>query len=195
MHQNSYDSPYNSSGSESDSSTVQKSPQQLEVAVIGGGIIGMILAAGLTRQGIKFTLYEQARNFRELGAGIGFTRNTVKCMELINPDIVTALRDAGAVNVSIDPVDPNAYFRWVDGYTQHKIDDPSYQKLLCKLDAGPLGWEIVRRDHFLENLNKLIPDHAVRLRHRVVSIEQPDSGGQLTLTFADGTNAHADAGS
>lgn len=182
------------SGSKSDYDAEHQQPQQLKVAIIGGGIVGLILAAGLTRQGIIFTIYEQARNFRELGAGIAFTRNTVQCMELINPDIVTALRNANAVNISLDPEDPNAYFRWVDGYTQHKEDDPAYQKLLCKLDAGPRGWETVRRDHFLENLVKLLPENAVHLRQRVNNIEQPDPDGQLTLTFSDGTKAYADAG-
>ena len=178
----------------SDSDSEEQQPRELEVAIIGGGIVGLILAAGLTRQNIKFNLYEQARNFRELGAGIGFTSNTVKCMELINPDIVTALRNAGAVNISLDKEDPNAYFRWIDGYTQHKKDDPSYQKLLCKLDAGPRGWEIVRRDHFLENLVKLVPEDAVHLRKRVDDIEQPEGDGKLVLKFSDGSTAHADAG-
>jgi salicylate hydroxylase len=168
--------------------------QPLEVAIIGGGIVGVILAAGLTRQNIKFNLYEQARNFRELGAGIGFTAKTVQCMELINPDIVTALRAAGAVNISLDKEDPNAYFRWIDGYTEHNKDDPSYQKLLCKLDAGPKGWEIVRRDHFLENLVKLVPKDAIHLRKRVDYIDQPEDDGKIAITFHDGSVAYADAG-
>ncbi|KAF2676696.1 FAD/NAD(P)-binding domain-containing protein [Lentithecium fluviatile CBS 122367] len=171
----------------------EQQPGPLEVAIIGGGIVGLVLAAGLTRQNIKFKLYEQARNFRELGAGIGFTANTVQCMELINPDIVTALRAAGAVNISLDEEDPNAYFRWIDGYTEHKKDDPSYQKLLCKLDAGPKGWEIVRRDHFLENLVKLVPEDAVHLRKRVDDIEQPEDDEKLVMTFSDGSTAYADA--
>jgi salicylate hydroxylase len=181
-------------GSESPRRNGEQPSKPLEVAIIGGGIVGLILAAALTRQNIKFSIYEQARNFRELGAGIGFTRNTVKCMEMINPDIVTALRNAGSVNITLDKEDPNAYFRWIDGYTEHRKDDPSWQKVLCVLNAGPKGWEIVRRDHFLENLVKLVPEGSVNLRHRVDHIEQPDDDGKVKLTFSDGNTAYADAG-
>lgn len=177
-----------------DNSDCNNEQKPLEVAIIGGGIVGLILAASLTRQNIKFKLYEQAQNFRELGAGIGFTAKTVQCMELINPEIVTALRAAGAVNISLDKEDPNAYFRWIDGYTEHRKDDPSYQKLLCELNAGPKGWEIVRRDHFLENLVKLVPEDVIHLRKRMEFIEQPNDESKITMMFSDGTTACADAG-
>lgn len=122
-----------------------------EIAIVGGGIVGLILAAGLTHRGVKVKVYEQARNFGEIGAGIGFTRNTVGCMEQINPDIVRALRFGGSVNVSLDQQDPKAYLRWVKGYGLQRDDDPMYQKPLLRLDAGVKGWETVRRDQFLDN--------------------------------------------
>jgi salicylate hydroxylase len=110
--------------------------EPIEIAIVGGGIVGVVLAAGLVHRNIRVKLYEQARNFSEIGAGIGFTANTVRCMEQINPSVVTALRSGGAVNPSLDEHDPNAYFRYLDGCTQHDQDDPAYQKPLFKLDAG-----------------------------------------------------------
>ena len=166
----------------------------MEIAIIGGGIVGLVLAAGLIRQKVRVEVFEQARNFREIGAGIGFTARTVECMERINPAIVTALRTAGAVNVSLDDQDPNAYFRWVDGYTQHREDDPAYQKMLSELDAGYRGWDIVRRDHFLENLVKVIPPGVVHLQKRLDRVEEKGRDDKLVLRFVDGTTAEADAG-
>jgi salicylate hydroxylase len=68
------------------------------------------------------------------------------------------------------------------------------KRSLCVLNAGHKGWEIVRRDHFLENLVKLVPEDPVHLRHRVDHIEQPDDDGKVELTFSDGNTAYADAG-
>ncbi|OGM39934.1 monooxygenase [Aspergillus bombycis] len=164
-----------------------------QIAIVGGGIVGLVLAAGLTRRGVQVQLYEQARNFREIGAGIGFTRNTVGCMEKINPAVVTALRSGGAVNVSMDQQDPKAYLRWIDGYGQQREDDPMYQKPLLKLDAGVKGWETVRRDQFLEDLVKVIPEGVVHLRKRLDTIEDNEDADKVYLNFTDGTRAEADA--
>lgn len=161
---------------------------------IDGGIVGLILAAGLTRRGIKVNLYEQARNFREIGAGIGFTANTVRCMEKINPGIVKALRSGGAVNVSLDQRDPKSYLRWVDGYGQQSEDDLMYQKPLLKLDAGVKGWETVRRDQFLDDLVKVVPDGVVHLQKRLDTIEDDERSERMFLNFTDGTRTQADAG-
>lgn len=168
-------------------------PQEpMELAIVGGGIVGLVLALGLVRQNIKVKVYEQARNFRELGVGIAFTAATVKCMELINPTVVKALR-YNAVNLSIDEKNPNSYLRWLDGYNQPRSDDPSYQKRLCDIDAGYKGWEGVRRDHFLEAMYKSLPSGIVQFQKRLDGLEQPDDG-KITLRFVDGTEAQADAG-
>ncbi|QMW27196.1 hypothetical protein G4B84_002485 [Aspergillus flavus NRRL3357] len=164
-----------------------------EIAIVGGGIVGLVLAAGLTRRGVQVKLYEQARNFREIGAGIGFTKNTVGCMEKINPAVVTALRSGGAVNVSLDQQDPKSYLRWIDGYGQQREGDPMYQKPLLKLDAGVKGWETVRRDQFLEDLVKVIPEGVVHLRKRLDTIEDNEDVDKVYLNFTDGTRAEAEA--
>ncbi|KAB8231151.1 hypothetical protein ETB97_008503 [Aspergillus alliaceus] len=164
-----------------------------EIAIVGGGIVGLVLAAGLTRRGVKVQLFEQARNFREIGAGIGFTRNTVGCMEKINPGVVRALRSGGAVNVSLDQQDPKSYLRWIDGYGQQQENDPMYQKPLLKLDAGVKGWETVRRDQFLDDLVKVIPEGVVHLQKRLDTIEDNEDADKVVLNFTDGTRAEADA--
>ncbi|TVY85268.1 FAD-dependent monooxygenase tropB [Lachnellula suecica] len=167
--------------------------EPIEVAIIGGGIVGLVLAAGLIHRGVNVKVFEQARNFRALGVGIGFTARTVQCMENINPAVVKALRSGGSVNASMDEKDPKSYLRWIDGYTQHREDDPDYQKMLLTLDAGINGWETVRRDQFLEDLVKVIPVGVIHLQKRLESIEEKDENDKITIKFIDGTTATADA--
>ncbi|KAI1143689.1 FAD/NAD(P)-binding domain-containing protein [Hypoxylon sp. FL0543] len=165
----------------------------IDIAIVGGGIIGLSLAAGLIKQNVKVKVYEQAKGFREIGAGMAFTANAIRCMGLMNPDIVSALRSGGSVATSLDKNDPNDYLRWIDGYNKRRKDDPSYQQMLFKIDAGYKGFEGTRRDQFLEALVKVIPQEIVELKKRLDTIEEKGIDGRLQLNFTDGTSAEADA--
>lgn len=68
------------------------------IAIAGGGIIGLVLALGLLRRGIPVKIYEQSRGFREIGAGVAFTKNAVRCMGMVHPGIVDALRAVATDN-------------------------------------------------------------------------------------------------
>ncbi|KAF2151098.1 putative monooxygenase [Myriangium duriaei CBS 260.36] len=166
--------------------------ERLEIAIIGGGIVGLILAAGLVRRNVDVKLYEQARGFREIGAGIAFTANAIKCMNLINPDIVSALRSGGSVATSADKEDPNDYLRWTDGYNE-RAGDPRSPGMLYRISAGIKGFEGCRRDQFLEALVEKIPPEVVFLRKRLTSLSDSDDNDRVILTFEDGTLARADA--
>lgn len=156
---------------------VEEAP--IEVAIIGGGIIGLVLANGLVRQNFKVKVFEQAQSFREIGAGMAFTANSVRCMELIDPAILGAFRSSGSVATSNDSEDPNDYLRWIDGYNQHSKEDPNYQKMLFKLDAGYKGFEGCRRDQFLEALVKIIPSGVIELKKRLDRIDETSGKEKL----------------
>jgi salicylate hydroxylase len=160
--------------------------EPIEIAVVGGGIVGLILTAGLVHRNIKVKLYEQARRFRKIGTGIAFTANVTKCMEIINPAIVAALRSGGSVPTSADKNDPNDYLRWTDGFNER---DEAHS-LLYKIDAGYRGFEGCRRDQFLEALVKIIPKGTIELRKRLEGVQRSE---KLTLHFNDDTRAEADA--
>ena len=169
--------------------------EPVQVAIIGGGIVGVVLAVGLIRQNVKVRLFEQSQGFREIGAGIAFTANAIRCMEQIDPAIVTALRSSGSVPTSTgDEKDPNDYLRWIDGYNLHREDDPYYQRMLYKINAGYRGFEGCRRDQFLEALVKVIPPEVVECKKRLESIEERGLEEKLILTFVDGTTVEVDAG-
>ena len=167
----------------------------LEVAIIGGGIVGLVLANGLIRQQVKVKVFEQAQSFREIGAGMAFTANATRCMELIDPAILAAFRSSGSVATSSgDSKDPNDYLRWIDGYNQHCDDDPYSQKMLFRINAGYKGFEGCRRDQFLDALVNIIPAGVVECKKRLNTIEERGMQDKILLTFCDGTSAEADAG-
>lgn len=163
----------------------------VDVAVVGGGIIGLVLALGLIRRNIKVKIYEQARSFREIGAGVAFTANAIQCMHKIEPGIVAALRAVATSNGDSD--NPNDWLQWVDGYNQHS-EDPYDEKLLFKLYAGYKGFEGCHRAHFLDELVKIIPDGVVEFRKRLDTVSERGPEEKLLLNFCDGTTAEADAG-
>ena len=53
---------------------------KLSVAIIGAGMGGLATAAALRSQGIEANIYEQAKKFSRLGAGIQIGCNAVKVM-------------------------------------------------------------------------------------------------------------------
>lgn len=174
--------------------TTPEKEEPLTVAIVGGGIVGLILAIGLLKQNIKVAVYEQAQGFREIGAGIAFTANSIRCMESIDPAIVTALRSSGSVATSdSNGADHNDYFRWIDGYNQLNQDEPNFQRMLYKINAGHRGFEGCRRDQFLESLVRLIPQEVVHCGKRLkMAVESRD--GNVQLKFEDGSIIEADAG-
>ncbi len=163
--------------------------QPVEIAIVGGGIIGLILALGLIRRNVNVKIYEQARSFREIGAGVAFTANAIRCMGMIEPGIVTALRAVATSNG--DPKEPNDWLRWVDGFTQPTADDRE-EKLLFKLYAGPRGFEGCYRAHFLDELVKINTPGVVEFNERLDTLSQPPNQ-PIHLHFTDSTSATADA--
>jgi salicylate hydroxylase len=165
--------------------------QPVEVAIVGGGIIGLVLALGLIKRNVKVKVYEQSRSLREIGAGIAFTANAIRCMGLLEPCIVEALRSVATSNG--DPKNPNDYLQWVDGYNQHNPEDPSEEKLLFKLYAGYRGFEGSQRSQFLDSLAKYVPEGVVEFRKRLDTLVERGNDEKILLKFHDGTSAEADA--
>lgn len=57
--------------------------RKLRVGVIGGGIGGVALTAALAQQGFDVRIFERARAFGEVGAGVQMTPNAVKVLEAL----------------------------------------------------------------------------------------------------------------
>jgi len=81
-----------------------KPEQPIDVAIIGGGIVGLALALGLTHRSFKVKIYEQAREFGGFGGGIGFSPNAQRCMKLLHPKLIEAQQKVATS--SGDPENP-----------------------------------------------------------------------------------------
>ena len=159
---------------------------RLQVAIIGGGITGLALATGLLQRNIDFKIYERAKAFREIGAGIAFTPNAERAMKLLNPAIHAAYRKVAVQN-------DEDYFYYMDGYN-YSGERPEHEETILKLYLGERGFEGCRRSDFMDEMVNLIPKGHVQLSKEIVSVTERGESGLIHLVFKDGSTATADVG-
>ncbi|KAI1296438.1 hypothetical protein F5Y03DRAFT_410165 [Xylaria venustula] len=149
----------------------------LHVAIIGGGITGVILALGLEKRGVSYTLYERAPAFTEIGAGIGFSPNAERALKVVDPRVYEVYKQVASSTEDED------FFNWVDGHGTNEL----IARLLIGVDAFQGG----RRSDFLEAWSTLIPSGKVRFGKEIVSALQKEDG-RVSMEFKDGSLAEAD---
>jgi salicylate hydroxylase len=160
----------------------------LEVAIIGGGITGVTLALGLLRRHVKFTIYERASSFREIGAGIGFTPNAERAMKILDGQIHQCFRKVAVQN-------GDDWFRYVDGYNHNRHDpEDTSERLMFKMYLGERGFEGCRRSDFLQGLVDLLPTEYIKFEKNLEYIEDVANGDRVTMRFRDGSSEQADVG-
>lgn len=168
--------------------TVEMSPTDspFDVAIVGGGIVGLSLALGLLQRNIKFKIYERAHGFGEIGAGIGFTPNAERAMKLLDPRLHGAFRKVAARN-------SEDYFNYVDGYRWDQ-SRPDHEEIILRLYLGERGFEGCRRSDFLEEIVQHIPNKLVEFDKEVIDVVDVGDNEKLRIIFRDGTSAEADVG-
>lgn len=65
----------------------------MEVAIVGGGIVGLALAIGLSKRGVSARIYEAAPELKELGVGITLLPHAMRELALLG--VEDAVRAAG----------------------------------------------------------------------------------------------------
>jgi salicylate hydroxylase len=151
----------------------------LNVAVIGGGIGGLVLALALRDRGISFELYEQAGELREIGTAVALSGNGTR-----------ELRRLGLGDqVEAVSVIPSALVirRWDTGeiIADHPIGrDGVYE---ATFGAPYYG---VHRVALLQALADRLGGEGLHLGQRCVAIEERRGGSEVH--FAGGASASAD---
>jgi len=149
-----------------------------EIAIVGGGIGGLAAAAFLHRAGLRATVYEQAAELREVGAGV-----------VVAPNAARLLRALGVLGAFAERAVPLAtgweFRRWQDG-TVLSSEDLATK---CERLYGERTYTAHRAD-LLDALRRAVPAGSVRLGRRCVALDE--DGGRPTLTFAGGETAAAD---
>jgi salicylate hydroxylase len=172
-------------------------PKPYTLAIVGGGISGLVLAIALQKHNIPVTVYESASQFGEIGAGVGFEPNIVRVMERIHPGMKDGYLRRGTTVRDNPPkwfdirisdrrkADSTGTVHTKPNKTQVKLDEVLFQ---LPAREGPGGG--VHRAHFLEELVKLLPSDIAQFRKKLVDIRgASDGSGDAALHFADGTAA------
>ncbi|KAL0951681.1 hypothetical protein HGRIS_008360 [Hohenbuehelia grisea] len=151
--------------------------KDFKVAIVGGGMCGLLCAYGLGRRGIQVDVFESAPQFGEVGAGVG-----------LGPNAVRALTRMGVFEAVLKQSEsPSAIFRafrFVSGMNPHEI---IYDYPALDTDKG-LG---IHRAAFLDAILNIIDRKVAHLNKRFVSVEESTSK-RLILHFSDGTTHEAD---
>jgi salicylate hydroxylase len=149
---------------------------RLDVAVVGAGVGGLTLAIALRRRGVSVTVYEQARDHREIGAGVALSANATRLLgrlglgdELdavsVQPSALVFRRRDGEV-IAAHPM--GARYRDAFGAPFYGVHRSALQRVL----VAALG------------------DDAVRLGRRCVGVAAEPEAARID--FADGESVRAD---
>lgn len=161
--------------------------EALSIAIVGGGISGITLGIALIQRGISVQIFEQAKKFGEIGAGVAFNPAATRAMQICSNDVYEAFEKVATRNQSENK--KSVWFDWVDGFNDKEVG----KEELCFSIGNEFGANAVHRAHFLDNLVHAVPDSATHFNKHLDTIEELGSG-KLNLSFHDGTNFTADAG-
>jgi 6-hydroxynicotinate 3-monooxygenase len=149
----------------------------VRIAVVGAGIGGLSVAGFLQRVGFQVTIYEQARAFSRLGAGIILSANVTKALRRLG--IEDSLVKAG--------IKPHSYISriWDTGEMVYElVFDAASEKRF----GGPyLG---IHRGDLHAVLGKAISPGTVAFDHRLVGLEE--TSNSVHLVFENGMTSEAD---
>jgi salicylate hydroxylase len=147
--------------------------KNLKIAIVGAGYGGAAAAKALSQLGADVTVYEQAPQMGEVGAGIG-----------LRPATMARFRQWGIFDAVAKVSSPSDYFEILTA-----TGEPIMKDTWPEFGDEKHTYLVHRRD-FIEALLGVLPEGMVKLGHRLESIE--DKGGRSVLTFANGETAEAD---
>lgn len=152
----------------------------MKIAIIGGGIGGLTAALALLRQGFEVTVFEQAPELREVGAGVQVSANGTRILFALGLQqaIMSVACEAGGKEIRL----------WNTGQTWKLFD-------LGPQSVARYGFPYItihRNDlHqvLAAGIRRIAPD-AIKLGMRCEGIDQTAKG--VSIRFTDGATVSAD---
>ncbi|KAK1244298.1 hypothetical protein MKX07_003097 [Trichoderma sp. CBMAI-0711] len=164
--------------------------EQVDVAIVGGGIGGLALAIGLQQHGhIRTDIYEAAFKFSEIGAGVFFGANAIRAMSLIHPSVGEAYARISTTAGWESKED--TYFDFILAHELHGL--PTGTPIISPKLSATERHSTAHRAHFVDELVKLIPKDMAHFGKRLIDLTRDETRGRTVMLFADGTTAEADA--
>ena len=148
--------------------------KNLKVAVIGAGYAGATAAHALSRLGADVTVYEQAAESREVGAGIG-----------LRPSTMEQFRKLGIIDVIHAVTSSSDAFEILTKEGQRIAMEEWPEKHLYGVST-----HFVHRGDFIQALLSVLPPEMVKFSHRLTRIV--DNGSGARVEFAKGVSVEAD---
>ncbi|KJA25002.1 hypothetical protein HYPSUDRAFT_38372 [Hypholoma sublateritium FD-334 SS-4] len=163
---------------------MQRRPiKDFTVAIVGGGMCGLVCGIGLARQGIDVKIFESTAKFAEVGAGVALSPNALRPLRSLG------LLDTVLKLINIEDVKQDG-FRVIAVNGDHEfIHDPP-EVDTSRFDPEKQGFGIYRPT-FLAALLPLVDPNNVFFNKRVTTTSLLPSG-QHRIFFSDGTTYDAD---
>ncbi|HSF26175.1 MAG TPA: FAD-dependent monooxygenase [Actinomycetes bacterium] len=152
--------------------------EQPRIAIVGGGIGGLAAAAFLHRVGLASTVYEQAHELGEVGAGLVVAPNAARLLRRLGV-LDSLVKTAVKLEVGWE------FRRWRDGEVLSAED----LSAACEDLYGEHTYTAHRAD-LLNAVRSAVPDAFIRLGKRCVGLDS--EGPHPVLRFADDTSVSAD---
>ena len=150
----------------------------LNVAIIGAGIGGLTAAACLRRVGVNVTIYEQARGFLRLGAGIQQSPNSIR--------VLFALGLEARLRAMAFQPDSNDSRDFDTGALTN-----SHPLGKAIEDRYGIPYFLMHRGDLHAMLAGIVPPDIIRLNHKLAGFTPKDGG--VEMRFTNGDIATADA--
>lgn len=149
------------------------------IAIIGAGIGGLAAAAALRRVGHRVEIYEQARAFARIGAGIQMTPNAMKVLRGLGLEAV--VRRFG--------FQPTQYLArdWDSG----KVTNTMTTGAATEQRYGA-PYLTMHRGDLHAALADIVPPEIIHHGRKLVGLDRAGTAG-ISLRFADGSRVVADA--
>lgn len=144
----------------------------VKVAIVGAGIGGLAAAAFLHQRGIRSTVYEQASELTEVGAGLVIAPNAARLVRRLGG---ATFLDEQAVCLDVGW----EFRRWQDG----RVLSSERLTNTCRALYGEDTYTAHRAD-LLGAIQAAVPKRNIRLGKKCVHVEIEE--GRARLTFADG---------
>jgi len=154
----------------------------LRIAIIGGGIGGLCLAAGLSRlPHLSIHVYESVPAYSDVGAGLALHMNAIKAMALIGPHVKQAYFDKALTMAEEAEEEMSTTVSLASG--------PNAGAVVAELGKAK-GRKTVARADLLAELLELVPEECISFGRRLERIVEEANGVQLS--FKDGERVEVD---
>lgn len=145
--------------------------EQLQIAIVGGGIGGLTAALALRARGLNVTVFEQAGALREIGAGVSIQPNAALLLQRIG--LTDGIKKIGSAITGL-------------------LLRTSLGELIntsARTSTGVQGYN-VHRAEFLKLLIDAQPEGTLHFDHRLAAAKE--TNGHVQLTFSNGETVDAD---